>query len=118
MLSLLGTSLLGGGLKYFLFSPLFGEDEPILTSIFFRWVGSTTNQLATLTGFSMGDFFHIFRKAQSTTTSLKRYSVLWNRTTDLFAVETPRGELLKKHIVGLNLFASSIMSNEKSSLVG
>ncbi len=26
-------------LKYFLFSPLFGEDEPILTSIFFRWVG-------------------------------------------------------------------------------
>ena len=25
-------------------SPLFGEDEPILTSIFFRWVGSTTNQ--------------------------------------------------------------------------
>ena len=29
---------LGGGFKYFLFSPLFGEDEPILTSIFFRWV--------------------------------------------------------------------------------
>ena len=25
-------------LKYVLFSPLFGEDEPILTSIFFRWV--------------------------------------------------------------------------------
>ena len=25
-------------LKYFLSSPLFGEDEPILTSIFFRWV--------------------------------------------------------------------------------
>ena len=33
-----------GGFKHFLFSPLFGEDEPILTSIFFRWVGSTTNQ--------------------------------------------------------------------------
>ena len=30
-------------LKYFLFSSLFGEDEPNLTSIFFRWVGSTTN---------------------------------------------------------------------------
>ena len=29
---------LGGGFKYFLFSPLFGEDEPILTNIFFRWV--------------------------------------------------------------------------------
>ena len=29
---------LGGGFKYFLFSPLFGEDEPIWTSIFFRWV--------------------------------------------------------------------------------
>ena len=31
-------------LKYFLFSPrILGEDEPILTSIFFNWVGSTTN---------------------------------------------------------------------------
>ena len=29
-------------LKYFLFSPLFGEDEPHLTSIFFRWVGKKT----------------------------------------------------------------------------
>ena len=29
---------LGGGFKYFLFSSLFGEDEPILTSIFFKWV--------------------------------------------------------------------------------
>ena len=25
---------LSGGFKYFLFSPLFGEDEPILTNIF------------------------------------------------------------------------------------
>ena len=31
-------------LKYFLFSPVVGQDEPILTSIFFRWV-ETTNQL-------------------------------------------------------------------------
>jgi len=32
-------------LKYFLvFTPKLGEDEPILTSIFFKWVGSTTNQ--------------------------------------------------------------------------
>jgi len=30
---------LGGGFKHFLFSSLFGEDEPILTSIFFKWVG-------------------------------------------------------------------------------
>ena len=30
-------------LKDFEVSSLFGEDEPILTSIFFRWVGSTTN---------------------------------------------------------------------------
>ena len=35
---------LGGGFKYVLFSSLFGEDEPILTIIFFRRVGSTTNQ--------------------------------------------------------------------------
>ena len=30
---------------FFIFIPYFGEDEPNLTSIFFRWVGSTTNQL-------------------------------------------------------------------------
>ena len=39
--------LLGGGLLhiFFIFTPeSFGEDEPILTSMFFRWVGSTTNQ--------------------------------------------------------------------------
>ena len=29
---------------FFIFTPKIGEDEPILTSIFFRWVGSTTNQ--------------------------------------------------------------------------
>ena len=28
------VTVLGGGFKYFAFSPLFGEDEPILTSIF------------------------------------------------------------------------------------
>ena len=28
------TTLLAGGFKYFLFSSLFGEDEPILTNIF------------------------------------------------------------------------------------
>ena len=28
----------------FFFSPLLGEDEPNLTFIFFKWVGSTTNQ--------------------------------------------------------------------------
>ena len=32
---------LGGGFKYFLFSPLLREDEAILTSIFFRWVETT-----------------------------------------------------------------------------
>ena len=35
---------LGCGFKdFFMFTPNLGEDEPILTSIFFRWVGSTTN---------------------------------------------------------------------------
>ena len=34
---------LGGGFKYFLFSSLFGEGFPFWL-IFFRWVGSTTNQ--------------------------------------------------------------------------
>ena len=32
--------MLGGGFRYFLFSSLFGEDEPILT-IFFNWVETT-----------------------------------------------------------------------------
>ena len=36
--------ILGGGFKHFvMFTPILGEDEPILTSIFFNWVGSTTN---------------------------------------------------------------------------
>ena len=35
---------LGGCFKDFWCSRVFGEDEPNLTSIFFRWVGSTTNQ--------------------------------------------------------------------------
>ena len=34
------TQILGGGIKYFLLSPLFGEDEPNLTHIF-RWVETT-----------------------------------------------------------------------------
>ena len=29
--------------NFFIFTPKIGEDEPILTSIFFKWVGSTTN---------------------------------------------------------------------------
>ena len=33
----------GGGSKYLLCSPLLGGRFPILTSIFFRWIGSTTN---------------------------------------------------------------------------
>ena len=38
--------LLGGGFKYFLFSPIFGEYSHFDLRIFFRWVGgSTTNQL-------------------------------------------------------------------------
>ena len=37
--------LLGGGNSNIcgIFTPKLGEDEPILTSIFFEWVGSTTN---------------------------------------------------------------------------
>ena len=38
------TSLCGGNSNIFgIFTPKIGEDEPILTSIFFRWGGSTTN---------------------------------------------------------------------------
>ena len=37
---------IGGSFKYFLFSPRKLGQIPILTSILFRWVGSTTNQLA------------------------------------------------------------------------
>ena len=32
---------LGGGFKDVLFLPLFGDDEPNLTSIFFKWVATT-----------------------------------------------------------------------------
>ena len=36
-------NMLGGGFKHFLFSPLLGEDEPILTNMF-KGVGSTTTK--------------------------------------------------------------------------
>ena len=32
---------------FFVFTPKIEEDEPILTNIFFRWVGSTTKQFVT-----------------------------------------------------------------------
>ena len=31
--------------RVFIFTPKLGEDEPNLTSISFRWVGSSTNEL-------------------------------------------------------------------------
>ena len=43
------NGMLGGGFKHFLCSSLFGEDEPILTIIFFRWV-ETTNQVMNVKG--------------------------------------------------------------------
>ena len=36
---------------FLMFIPKIGEDEPILTSIFFKWVDSTTNQLYFFMGF-------------------------------------------------------------------
>ena len=38
----------------FIFIPKIGEDEPILTSIFFKWVGSTTNQKNLFEGILIG----------------------------------------------------------------
>ena len=36
--------ILGGGFKYFLCSPLFGEDSHLTTKLlFFKWVDTTTN---------------------------------------------------------------------------
>jgi len=41
----IANELVGGNSNIFgIFTPKIGEDEPNLTSIFFRWVGSTTNQ--------------------------------------------------------------------------
>ena len=37
------TDSLGGGFRWIFFIPKIGEDEPILTSILFNWVGSITN---------------------------------------------------------------------------
>ena len=39
-----GVQSLGGGFKHFLCSSLLGEDDPI-SLIFFKWVGSTANQI-------------------------------------------------------------------------
>ena len=45
--------------KFFIFTPKFGEDEPILTSIFFRWVEVETTNYRSET-------IMIFRKSKST----------------------------------------------------
>ena len=42
--SICDSEKLGGGFKYLLFSPLFGEDSQFDYIIFFRWV-ETTNQI-------------------------------------------------------------------------
>ena len=45
----------GGNSNMFgIFIPNFGEEDPILTSIFFKWVGSTTNQFMA----TQGEFLH------------------------------------------------------------
>ena len=44
----MSLGFLGGGFKHFLCSPRKLGKIPILTSIFFRWVGSTTNQFCFL----------------------------------------------------------------------
>ena len=41
--------------KVFMFTPKFGGDEPILTSIFFNGFGSTTNKLSLTPGFLFED---------------------------------------------------------------
>ena len=47
---------IGGGFKYCLFSPRnLGDDESILTSIFFNGFGSTTNKLSLTPGFLFED---------------------------------------------------------------
>ena len=45
------SNLLGGGFKYFFFTPDPWGDDPNLTSIFFRWFETTNYSLPLLRGF-------------------------------------------------------------------
>ena len=69
-----GKSPLGGGFKHFVCSSLFGEDEPILTSIFFKggWFNhqlaliSREIQVAEISSFlEAGDFVFTFVKTDA-----------------------------------------------------
>ena len=48
--------------SFFIFTPKFGEDEPILTSIFFRWVEVETTNYSNY----RSETIMIFRKSKST----------------------------------------------------
>ena len=50
-----------------MFTPKLGEDEPNLTSIFFKWVGSTTNQICLETFWTTNPSRKIFQFIQTFT---------------------------------------------------
>ena len=54
-----GEHILGGGFKYFLFSPLPGEDFQFDYIIFFRWVETTNQSPVELANSFPSDFFRL-----------------------------------------------------------
>ena len=70
---------------FFIFTPIPGEDEPILTSIFFRWVGSTTNQIDTLENFGK------LLKTDRVRRKFHLPSTLWSK----YMAQSPKGRLIQ-----------------------
>ena len=87
-LSCPGSMFVLGGV-FSIFIPKLGEDEPNLTSIFFKWVGSTTNQVtsknkmletpkpAVCTGAHKNWWFFPFRLVAKISGSSRQFSGVW-----------------------------------------
>ena len=87
-LSCPGSMFVLGGV-FSIFIPKLGEDEPNLTSIFFKWVGSTTNQVtskikmletqkpAVCTGAHKNRWFFPFRLVAKISGSSRQFSGVW-----------------------------------------
>ena len=73
-LEVCGIDSLGGGFKYFLFSPLLGDNDPIWR-IFFRWV-ETTNQFS-FEGFSLNKWEVLRTFSSGCHGDFQKGSVMW-----------------------------------------
>ena len=89
----------------FFFSPQFGEDEPILTvAYFFRWIGSTTNQLWRISAlnfrfFNRGPRFQN-KEASRQADKLNVWNPCWTQKLNFFYKVGTRNYIVIHGVVG------------------